>query len=36
MGENQRTPNIPWMERVKRFLGKNVTVINEHDIDTEN
>ena len=26
---------MPWMEEVKRLLGKKVTVINEFGIDTE-
>ena len=33
--KNERTLNMPWMEKMKRVLRKNVTVINEFDIDTE-
>ena len=25
------TPNIPWMEEVKRYLGEKISVINELD-----
>ena len=25
------TPNIPWVEEVKRYLGEKITVINEFD-----
>ena len=33
--KNERTPNMPWMEKVKRLLGEKVTLINEFDFDTE-
>ena len=30
--KNERTPNMPWMEEVKRLLSENVTVVNEFNI----
>ena len=33
--KNERTPNMSWMEEVKRLLSENVTVVNEFNINSE-
>ena len=33
--KNERTPNMPWIKKVKRFLVEKFTVINEFDIEAE-
>ena len=33
--KNERTPNMPWMEEVKRLFSENFTVVNEFNINSE-